>query len=431
MNPFPKKTFFVVVALQLLVLGAMIVRQTNIVERGTPILLECLPRDPRSLFSGDYVVLNYKISRLGYWWNWSRLNPDKETFRRHRAVYVAMEKPADSQFWQPIEVSNDMAKLRRKHAVVMRGSVRDISHQATPEYPVSLGRHDISMDFVNLLRQDGDAVVRHVRSLLQPETLQQLTAYDPANPTPERLRDMLVMEFNRLLLLAPLYEPSRCEGIKLGEETQRMIAQNPQGEALIRLNMKILEDTFADKIYHGYYDLRFDNYRLHKPTQVALQLRDSQDKMAQYLRGQLLADSIKLLNEYDDKKPSLEQLSEVVAQDMTRIVRSQKLFDKERFAAVKLSERTTTLLAQEPQGNALSYLNRWLLEDACKLQPSHQWNESMLQIRYGVEEYFVPQGHGIDIENARGQITVEVAVSTAGESALRKIFIDDKQVIFE
>lgn len=55
-----------------------------------------------------------------------------------------------------------------------------------------------------------------------------------------------------------------------------------------------------------------------------------------------------------------------------------------------------------------------------------------LSIRYGAEEYFVPQNEGLAIEKAIRQrsVTVELRVSDSGESAIKRLFIEGKEVRF-
>lgn len=50
-------------ALALAVPNALIVHKERLLAAGTPILLELAPIDPRSLIQGDYMVLDYAISR--------------------------------------------------------------------------------------------------------------------------------------------------------------------------------------------------------------------------------------------------------------------------------------------------------------------------------------------------------------------------------
>lgn len=54
-------------------------------------------------------------------------------------------------------------------------------------------------------------------------------------------------------------------------------------------------------------------------------------------------------------------------------------------------------------------------------------------VRYGIESFFVPQGHGLVIEEAQRErrVTVEVAVAASGEAAIRSLAIDGEQVYAE
>jgi subfamily B ATP-binding cassette protein MsbA len=49
---------------------------------------------------------------------------------------------------------------------------------------------------------------------------------------------------NRVILGQTIYETSRFREVKLRPETQQLLAQNPQGEELARLNRMLLEDTY-------------------------------------------------------------------------------------------------------------------------------------------------------------------------------------------
>src|SRR5205807_818806 len=81
------------VAFQVFVLVAMIALRAAPLLVGRTILLRVEPVDPRDLFRGDYVVLNYEIIRLvppaaG---NWDEL--------RDRTVYVTLEPDPDGEHW--------------------------------------------------------------------------------------------------------------------------------------------------------------------------------------------------------------------------------------------------------------------------------------------------------------------------------------------
>ncbi|MBN8217310.1 MAG: GDYXXLXY domain-containing protein [Spirochaetes bacterium] len=55
-----------------------------------------------------------------------------------------------------------------------------------------------------------------------------------------------------------------------------------------------------------------------------------------------------------------------------------------------------------------------------------------LSVRYGAEEYFVPQNEGLAIERSirDREVTVELRVSASGESAIKRLFIQGKEVRF-
>ena len=64
MKSFQKAAFITIVIMQIAVLGVMIGNRVCLLDTGVKVLLKCEPVDPRSLISGDYVILNYEISSL-------------------------------------------------------------------------------------------------------------------------------------------------------------------------------------------------------------------------------------------------------------------------------------------------------------------------------------------------------------------------------
>ncbi len=92
------------------------------------------------------------------------------------------------------------------------------------------------------------------------------------------------------------------------------------------------------------------------------------DEVSKFLRAQLPATTKKLLaNHQDGTDPALRQ---ALAEDFNRIITGGPIYEKQRFAAVKLSKPTAALLEQNPQGLKLVRLNRELLLDACAGQLS-------------------------------------------------------------
>jgi len=57
------RVIFIGFALVALALVVLVVRKERVLSHGTPVLLELAPVDPRSLMQGDYMVLDYAVSR--------------------------------------------------------------------------------------------------------------------------------------------------------------------------------------------------------------------------------------------------------------------------------------------------------------------------------------------------------------------------------
>jgi uncharacterized membrane-anchored protein len=56
-----------------------------------------------------------------------------------------------------------------------------------------------------------------------------------------------------------------------------------------------------------------------------------------------------------------------------------------------------------------------------------------IQINYGIERYFVPEGEGREIESARNErkVTIVAAVTASGRAAIKRLLIDGKPVYDE
>lgn len=105
-----------VVVLQTVALAGMVALKHRTLITGTPILLKTEPVDPRSLFRGDYVILNYAISSLNY----DEVEGD-DGFERHDAVYVLLRE--GEEFWEPVSIHREMP-AHGPESVVIRGEVR-------------------------------------------------------------------------------------------------------------------------------------------------------------------------------------------------------------------------------------------------------------------------------------------------------------------
>jgi uncharacterized membrane-anchored protein len=106
-------------ALQAAALVLMVADRQWTLAHGTRVVLETEPVDPRSLFSGDYVRLQYKVSRLPL--------PGPGTasgFDRHDDVYVVLKK--GEPYWEPVSVHAERPAAIADH-VILRGTIDHVS----------------------------------------------------------------------------------------------------------------------------------------------------------------------------------------------------------------------------------------------------------------------------------------------------------------
>lgn len=104
-----------IIAFQTLALLFMIGMRQWTLNTGTSVILETLPVDPRSLFSGDYVRLNYKISNIRV----DEISGDRD-FKRHDCVYVLLEEGVP--YWQPVSIHHTKPAVPPGH-VAIKGEI--------------------------------------------------------------------------------------------------------------------------------------------------------------------------------------------------------------------------------------------------------------------------------------------------------------------
>lgn len=113
-----------IVIIQLAFLAQMIGQRAAILRDGIPILLKTEPIDPRSLFRGDYVVLNYDISSLDI----AALEGDND-FERQQDIYVAVEQSGD--LWKATGAYHQWPKIVGDQ-VIMQGRVKWVRASREP-----------------------------------------------------------------------------------------------------------------------------------------------------------------------------------------------------------------------------------------------------------------------------------------------------------
>lgn len=94
--------------------------------------------------------------------------------------------------------------------------------------------------------QDTRATIpKIIATRLSATTQRLLSKYDGISDPSPTLQKALLDDLNRLIQDSSLYEAQHLANIKLSEQTQELLAQNPQnGEALVRLNRFVLADVY-------------------------------------------------------------------------------------------------------------------------------------------------------------------------------------------
>ncbi|WP_292387798.1 GDYXXLXY domain-containing protein [Methanosarcina sp. UBA5] len=82
-----KKILYITVVFWLLIFSGFIAYKEYTLRTGTEVMLKTLPVDPRDLFRGDYVTLNYEISTL----DMEKLQAEDSYFYNEEPVYLALE----------------------------------------------------------------------------------------------------------------------------------------------------------------------------------------------------------------------------------------------------------------------------------------------------------------------------------------------------
>jgi len=144
-----RKAFILIGLFWLLIIAGLVGGKEYTLSTGQDVLLRTVPIDPRDLFRGDYVILNYEISRLDI----SGLTTDIENPIRSvgRNVYVALD----------IEDGHGRATgvfAMKPPGLFIRGKIRSLTESGimTPGYGIeSFFVPEGAGKVIERLRQDG------------------------------------------------------------------------------------------------------------------------------------------------------------------------------------------------------------------------------------------------------------------------------------
>jgi len=156
----------VVAAVQVAVLGWMIWDRVHLLSGGREVVLEVVPVDPRSLFRGDYVILNYGISVL-------KTPRGAETPARGTDVYVTLQK-SETGAWDVVRSSTTRPDTAAPDQVVLKGRVSFVSAAGADVPAWARVRYGIESFFV----PEGKG--RELEQLVREKKLSALIAVDEA-----------------------------------------------------------------------------------------------------------------------------------------------------------------------------------------------------------------------------------------------------------
>ena len=110
-----------------------------------------------------------------------------------------------------------------------------------------------------------------------------------------------------------------------------------------------------------------------RPASLATKLKTPKvktppDPLSAYLRAKLSAATRNLLDQYEGPAPPSGELEAALVDDLNGLLQGPSLYDPPRFVDVALPDEVWSLVLEEPQGPALTRLNRRLLESAYPLE---------------------------------------------------------------
>src|SRR5262249_36277566 len=119
----------------------------QLLRSGREITLPVAPVDPRDLFRGEYVRLDYPISRVPLGASPLGGSPDGAPVRRNDTLYVVLEK-TETEDWRPIEVFRTLQPQNNPNRIVLKARPLWEASEASATWNVGLVRYGIESYFV-------------------------------------------------------------------------------------------------------------------------------------------------------------------------------------------------------------------------------------------------------------------------------------------
>ena len=122
-----KKLFLIIGLFWLVIIIGFVSLKEFTLKTGEEVLLKTMPVDPRDLFRGDYIVLNYQISSI----NLDSLGTGALNFSVNDKAYVVLNK--ENEYGIPAGIY----KNKPEESLSIKGTVKDIrNRQLTVEYGI-------------------------------------------------------------------------------------------------------------------------------------------------------------------------------------------------------------------------------------------------------------------------------------------------------
>jgi Na+/proline symporter len=101
----------------------------------------------------------------------------------------------------------------------------------------------------NKLRLGKDPVSAYLKDQLSPETRRRLDQYNGRQRPSEKLKRSIVDDLNAVVTgEGNIFKSARFDDEKLTPQTRELIAMDPQGRDLSRLNLSLIQDSYPDEI---------------------------------------------------------------------------------------------------------------------------------------------------------------------------------------
>jgi uncharacterized membrane-anchored protein len=144
MMPAPTRSWIAIAAvagIQTLALAYMLVNRISLLASGREIVAEVIPVDPRDIFRGEYVVLNYAFTRA----------PDipvPEGTNIGDTLYVTLKPGAEPSKWEIVSTDASYPKDTAPDNVVLKGHATYVSAKTDTSPARATIRYGIESYFV-------------------------------------------------------------------------------------------------------------------------------------------------------------------------------------------------------------------------------------------------------------------------------------------